>query len=158
MEPKRECARSRDGNDDWVTLLPSHYAIILSPGLILLKKKKHKKRPRFQKRPLKQALITDFPRRKHSAQAVEHSFISKRLEREGERRVWAGVTIPFDRILFFFPSVQMCFQLAAVSLTPLCPFSIVLLSFFTHQLKLLLFWARTCPLASSWVITQCACN
>lgn len=41
MELTRERARSRDGNDDWVTLLPSHYAIILSPGLILLEKKKN---------------------------------------------------------------------------------------------------------------------
>lgn len=153
MELSRESARSRDGNDDWVTLLPSHYAIILSPGLILLKK-----RTTFQKRLLKQALITDFPRRKHFAQAFEHSFISKRLKRKGGRRVWAVVTVPADRILFFFPSVQTCFELAAVSRALLCPFSIVLLSVFTHQLKLFLFWARSCPYASSWVITQCACN
>lgn len=156
MELRKESARSRDGNDDWVTLLPSHYAIILSPGLILLKKKE----PRFQKRPLKQALITDFPRRKKAFCTGRWTLVYLKMagEREGGPRAWAGATIPVDHILFFFLSVQMCFQLAAVSRAPLCPFSVVLLSFFTHQLKLLLFWARICPLANSWVIRQCACN
>lgn len=79
-------------------------------------------------------------------------------ERKGGPKAWADVTIPVDHVLFFFLSVQTCFQLATVSQALLCPFSIVLLSFFTHQLKLLLFWARSCPLANTWVITQCACN
>lgn len=152
MELRRECARSRDGNDDWMTLLTSYYAIILSPGLILLSKK-------WTKIPEK-ATQTSTNYRLSSKKTFRTSrWALDYLEKAGKREgVWAAVTIPVDRILFFFPSVQMCFQLSAVSWVPLCPFSIVLLSFFTHQLKPLLFWARYCPLASSWVITQWACN
>lgn len=155
MELSRESARSRDGNDDWVTLLPSHYAIILSPGLILLKKKKDQ----FPEKATETGTNYRLPSKKtFRTGRWALVYLEMARERKGGRRVRAVVTVPVDHILFFFPSVQMCFELVAVSRMVLCPFSIVLLSVFTHQLKLLLFWARSCPYASSWVITQCACN
>lgn len=106
MELRKESARSRDGNDDWVTLLPSHYAIILSPGLILLKKK----RTKIPEKATETGTNYRLPSKKES---ILHRPLNTRLSQNGWRERGRAQSVsrcnnpsrPYPVFLSFCPNV-----------------------------------------------------